>query len=94
MTRGAAALKTGLGEIEIGISAGTAARLDVHTQFGQVHNQLDAADGPRPADQAVEVRARTSYGDIMIRRAPDAGRDQAAAMRKERHSPCTPSPSP
>ena len=49
-------------------SAGTAAWLDVHTQFGQIHNQLDASDGPGPSDQTVEVRARTSYGDIVIRR--------------------------
>src|SRR5262249_2810415 len=30
--RGSASLKTSLGEIEVGIQAGTAARLDVHTQ--------------------------------------------------------------
>jgi hypothetical protein len=40
----------------------------VSTQFGRVHNHLDAADGPEPADETVEVRARTSYGDIVIRR--------------------------
>ena len=57
-----------MGEIEVGIHAGTAARLDVHTAFGQIRNQMDAADGPGPSDQAVEVRARTSYGDILIRR--------------------------
>jgi DUF4097 and DUF4098 domain-containing protein YvlB len=66
--RGSASLKTGLGEIEVGIHAGTAARLDVHTGFGQIHNEMDAADGPGPSDQTVEVRARTSYGDIVIRR--------------------------
>jgi DUF4097 and DUF4098 domain-containing protein YvlB len=69
VTRGSAALKTGFGEIEIGISEGTAARLDVYTHFGRVHNQLTAADGPGPADQVVEVRARTNHGDIVIHRA-------------------------
>ena len=68
VTRGSAALKTGFGEIEIGLSAGTAARLDMYTHFGRVHNQLTAADGPQASDQLVEVRARTSYGDIVIRR--------------------------
>ena len=68
LVRGSASLKTGMGEIEVGIHAGTAARLDVHTAFGQIRNQMDAADGPGPSDQAVEVRARTSYGDILIRR--------------------------
>jgi DUF4097 and DUF4098 domain-containing protein YvlB len=68
VTRGTAALKTGFGEIEIGLSAGTAARLDVYTHLGHVHNQLTAADGPQASDQVVELRARTSYGDIVIRR--------------------------
>jgi DUF4097 and DUF4098 domain-containing protein YvlB len=66
--RGSASLKTSLGEIEVGIQAGTAARLDVHTQFGRIRNHMDASDGPAPSDQTVEVRARTSYGDIVIHR--------------------------
>ena len=68
LTRGSAALKTGYGEIEIGLSAGTAARLDVYTHFGRVHNELTAADGPEASDEILEVRARTSYGDIVIHR--------------------------
>ncbi len=68
VTRGSASLKTSFGEIEVGIQAGTAARLDVHTQFGRIHNQLDSSDAPGPSDQTVEVSARTSYGDIVIRR--------------------------
>ncbi len=69
VARGSAVLKTSLGEIEIGIRAGTAARLEVSTQFGRVHNHLDTADSPEPSEETVEVRARTSYGDIVIRRA-------------------------
>jgi DUF4097 and DUF4098 domain-containing protein YvlB len=68
VTRGTAALKTGFGEIEVGLSDGTAARLDLYTHFGRVHNQLTASAGPQSSDQVVEVRARTSYGDIVIRR--------------------------
>ena len=48
VARGSASLKTGFGEIEVGIRDGTAAWLDVNTQFGQVHNELDASDGPGP----------------------------------------------
>jgi DUF4097 and DUF4098 domain-containing protein YvlB len=70
LTRGVASLKTSLGAIEIGVLDGTAARLDVHTQFGKVRNEMDAAGEPGPADQAVEVHARTSMGDITIRRTP------------------------
>jgi hypothetical protein len=68
VVRGSASLKTAMGEIEIGIRAGTAARLDVSTQFGSVRNDMDTAEGPEPSDETVEVRARTSYGDIVIRR--------------------------
>lgn len=69
LTRGSASLKTSLGEIEIGVRAGTAAKIDAHTQFGTVHNSMDAADSPGPSEEVVEVRARTSFGDIVIRRA-------------------------
>ncbi len=69
VTRDAVSLKTAFGEIEIGIRAGTAARLDVSTQFGRVRNQLAAADSPGPSDETAEVHARTSMGDIVIRRA-------------------------
>jgi DUF4097 and DUF4098 domain-containing protein YvlB len=69
VTCGSAALKTGMGEVEIGIAEGTAARLDVYTHFGRVHNELAAADGPGTADRVVEVRARTNHGDIVINRA-------------------------
>jgi DUF4097 and DUF4098 domain-containing protein YvlB len=68
VARGSASLKTACGEIEIGIRAGTAARLDVHTQFGRVRNHMDTADSPEPSDETVEARARTSFGDIVIRR--------------------------
>ncbi len=68
VTRGATGLKTAFGEIEVGIHAGTAAHLDVSTSFGKVHNQMDPADGPGSSDEMVEVRARSGYGDIVIRR--------------------------
>ena len=69
VTRGSVSLKTAFGGIEIGIHAGTAARLDTGTSFGRVRNELTASSGPEPSDQTAEVRARTSYGDIVIRRA-------------------------
>jgi DUF4097 and DUF4098 domain-containing protein YvlB len=68
LTRGTATLKTGTGSIEIGIGDGTAARLDAHTKFGKVRNQMQATDQPGPAEQTVEVYARTSFGDITVRR--------------------------
>jgi len=68
ITRGSATLKTSYGEIEVGIRAGTAARLDVSTKFGRVLNDLAAADGPGAAGETAEVHASTGYGDILIRR--------------------------
>ncbi|MFC9361405.1 DUF4097 family beta strand repeat-containing protein, partial [Rhodococcus sp. NPDC057014] len=71
VTQGAVSLETGHGRIEIGIRPGTAARLDAHTSFGKVQNDLDSVDRPASTDDTVEVRARTGFGDIVIRR-PDS----------------------
>jgi DUF4097 and DUF4098 domain-containing protein YvlB len=65
---GAVTLATAAGEVEVGIREGTAALLDVRSQFGNVHNSLAATDGPEPTDKTVQVRARTAYGDIVVRR--------------------------
>jgi DUF4097 and DUF4098 domain-containing protein YvlB len=68
VVHGTIELGTSYGELEVGIRKGTAALLDVRSQFGSVRNSLNASDGPEPSDQRVEVRARTSFGDIVIRR--------------------------
>jgi DUF4097 and DUF4098 domain-containing protein YvlB len=69
VSRGTANLKTSMGEIEIGIAAGTAALVDAQTRLGHVRNGLAATDSPQPADETAEVHAETSFGDIIIRRA-------------------------
>jgi DUF4097 and DUF4098 domain-containing protein YvlB len=66
--RGAVTLATAAGSVEIGIRAGTAAWLDLDTVVGRVRNELAAAAGPESTDETVEVRARTSIGDIIVRR--------------------------
>ena len=77
VAHGTVLAQTGMGKVEIGISDGVAAWLDLHTLFGNVHNDLDATARPEPGEDAVEVRARTSFGDITITRASaDSGRDQ------------------
>ncbi|MEV4488521.1 DUF4097 family beta strand repeat-containing protein [Micromonospora coxensis] len=68
LVRGSATLRTAAGRIEVGIRRGTAARLDLHTQFGKVRNDLDATAGPGDSDEKAEVRARTAFGDILIHR--------------------------
>lgn len=69
VTRGAVELTTTSGELEIGIRAGTAAWLDVSSATGQVRNTLDSHASPDGFAETVEIRARTSSGDILIRRA-------------------------
>ena len=79
VARGAVLAQTAFGKVEIGILDGVAAWLDLNTRYGNVQNDLDAAERPEPGEGAVEVRARTSYGDITIRRsfANDAGKAEA-----------------
>jgi DUF4097 and DUF4098 domain-containing protein YvlB len=77
VVRGSVELGTAYGELEVGIREGSAALLDVRSQFGSVRNSLTASDGPAPSDQTVEVRARTSFGDIVIRRSPSYQRGQS-----------------
>ena len=61
-------LETSIGDLEVGIPEGTAAWLDVRAAAGKVHNSLDAAAAPDAAAETVEVRARTTVGDVVIRR--------------------------
>lgn len=68
VARGSAVLESAFGELEVGIREGTSALLDVRSGFGTVDNSLAAADGPEPSGETLEVRARTSFGDILIHR--------------------------
>ena len=60
--------ETAFGQVEVGIRDGVAAFLDLDTRFGTVRNDLDAAEGPAPGEDSVDLRARTSFGDITVRR--------------------------
>ncbi len=79
---GTAVAETGFGQIDIGIPAGVAAWLDLNTRFGHVQNTLEDTGQPMAGQDRVEVRARTSYGDITVTRpaaADPAAADPAAA---------------
>ncbi|MFG2299123.1 DUF4097 domain-containing protein [Streptomyces sp. NPDC048603] len=69
VARGRVVLETGVGEVEVGIRQATAAWLDVHTDFGALHNTLGQTAGPAATDETAEIRVRSGYGDIVIRRA-------------------------
>jgi hypothetical protein len=66
---GAVDAQTAFGRIEVGIAEGLAAWLDLDTRFGRVVNGLEDMQRPDAGEATVEVRARTSYGDISVHRA-------------------------
>jgi hypothetical protein len=69
VARGQVVAETGFGKVDVGVVDGVPAWLELHTNFGNVRNDLDATDRPEPGEEAVEIRARTGYGDITIHRA-------------------------
>ncbi|MEV0679649.1 DUF4097 family beta strand repeat-containing protein [Actinosynnema sp. NPDC050436] len=74
VVRGSAVLETAAGRVEVGIREGTAAWLDVRTVLGAVHNSLEGTTGPEAGTETVEIRARSGFGDIVVRRAtPEKG---------------------
>jgi hypothetical protein len=76
---GAVHAQTAAGRVEVGVRQGVAALLDLETSWGKVINGLDASGAPQPGQPSVEVRARTSFGDIRVFRAsgPDVAGTQA-----------------
>ena len=70
VTRGTVLAETALGKVDVGIHNGVTAWLDLDTRYGKVHTDLDATEPPDGGEDAVKVRARSSFGDITIRRAP------------------------
>jgi hypothetical protein len=70
LTRGQAKLMNGSGNIEVGISEGTAARVDANSERGSVRNSVTSQGGnPATSDALVLVHARTRHGDITIQHA-------------------------
>jgi hypothetical protein len=69
LTRGQAELMNRSGNIEVGISEGTAARVDANSERGLVRNSVPSQENPDTSDNKVTVHARTRYGDITIQRA-------------------------
>lgn len=69
LTSGNAQLSNHSGDIEVGISTSTAARIDANSKRGSVRNSVAAEDHPGALNHKVAVHARTRHGDIIIRRA-------------------------
>jgi len=68
LVSGEVSLATASGALDIGIANGTSAWVDARTQFGQVRNDLEPTVGPEDTGAKVEIRARTSFGDVHIHR--------------------------
>ena len=66
MTHGQANLMNGSGNIEVGISEGTAASIDVNSERGAVHDFVSPQGNSDPSDPKVTVHARTRHGDIIV----------------------------
>jgi Toastrack DUF4097 len=71
VVRGPVEMHTTFGDLEVGVRAGPAVWLDVSAGAGSVRSELDATDRPGPSDETVEIRGRTGFGDVVIRRAVD-----------------------
>ena len=69
LTRGQAELVNGSGNIEIGISEGSAAQVDANSERGTVRNSVPPQEDPGAFENKVTVHARTRHGDIAIHRA-------------------------
>ena len=65
---GAVRAQTACGKVDIGVLDGVAAWLDLYTHCGNVQNDLNATERSEPGEATVEVRARSSFGDITVRR--------------------------
>ncbi|MEV2225748.1 hypothetical protein AB0E01_38660 [Nocardia vinacea] len=68
-SRGVLRLETSMGELEVGIHPGSAARLETNAQYGAVQNQMQPVDRAERNADTVQVYARNSYGNIIIRHA-------------------------
>jgi Toastrack DUF4097 len=66
---GSVVAQSAFGTVEVGVRDGVAAWLDLDTKFGTVQNDLGVTRRPEAHEDAVEVHAHTSMGDITVHRA-------------------------
>ena len=66
-SRGVLRLETSMGELEVGIRPGSAARLETNAQSGSVQNLMAPVDLPQDNAETVQVYARNAFDNIIIR---------------------------
>lgn len=79
--RGAVQLESSYGELEIGIRPAVAVWLDVSSQHGSVRTSLTQKDAPAETGDSVEIRARSTHGDIIIRRSNQKSNEARSSSR-------------
>jgi DUF4097 and DUF4098 domain-containing protein YvlB len=67
--QGKVKMKTGSGDVLIGVASGTAAYLDIMTVTGDVTSDLDASEGPTDGDRTVDINVQSGSGDVVLQRA-------------------------
>ena len=65
---GSVEVRSGYGEVSVGVRDGVAAWLDLASKNGRVRNGLEADRAPEGSEPAVAVRVRTQFGDVSVQR--------------------------
>lgn len=69
VTGGSIRLENGYAEVEVGVPAGLAAWLDASSLHGTVRNELTPDPGAASSGRTVELRLRSTWADVIVRRA-------------------------
>ncbi|MFD9547446.1 hypothetical protein ACFWBG_08670 [Nocardia salmonicida] len=64
--RGVLRLETSMGDLEVGIRPGSAARLEANALYGSVQNRMEPVDPSRGSGDSVQVFARNLYGNVTV----------------------------
>ncbi|MFE9785641.1 hypothetical protein ACFYO7_09695 [Nocardia salmonicida] len=64
--RGVLRLETSMGDLEVGIRPGSAARLEANALYGSVQNRMEPVDSSQSSGDSVRVFARNLYGNVTV----------------------------
>ncbi|NUP74740.1 MAG: hypothetical protein HOQ07_08855 [Sinomonas sp.] len=69
VTGGSIRIENGYAEVEVGVPAGLAAWLDASSLHGTVRNELTPDPSAASSGRTVELRLRSNWADVIVRRA-------------------------
>ncbi|KHL04378.1 DUF4097 family beta strand repeat-containing protein [Sinomonas humi] len=79
VTGGSIRIENGYAEVEVGVPAGLAAWLDASSLHGAVRNELTPDPEAATSGRTVELRLRSNWADVSVRRAGLGTRREAAS---------------